>query len=115
MHGMVGWASCQAQRLLAHPPYQVLLVGGYTFLYASLYTPWVHHHPVHLLPGYMLHAPQRVQAQRALGSEGRNTLGRTTSSLFGAKKCEGWYTSLRRVTPLFLEGFDKDRIDEGGS
>jgi len=70
-------------------------------------------HPAILYhPGYTLHThyparqrvyipvPGTVAGERALGSEGRNSLGSEASELSGVQKCGPGYTSLRRVIPL---------------
>ena len=76
--------------------------------------PWVYYHPatVHDRAGYGGTAAA-VPHAGALGSNPRLCLGRGTSSLFGAKKCDVWYVSARRVTGSRYARTDKDWIDVG--
>ena len=47
--------------------------------------------------------PGPAAGDRALGSRWEIPLGRRFSGASFAKECAGWYTRLRRVTPLFRE------------
>ena len=97
----------------------ICLPGWYTRVYASLYTlvgippctplgtPW----PAGV--ALLCHRPaacRPVSAQRALGSNPGKGLGRSTSSLFGAKKCVFSYACRAQNTRALCARLD-ERLD----